>query len=384
MRKARFAKIADFCQTGSGTTPSRQKLERYYGGPIPWVKSGELRETEITRTEECITETAIRETSLKVVPSGALLVAMYGATVGRVGRLGVDATTNQAVCHIIPDRSVADPQYMFHALCAKASELVAKGVGGAQPNISQGTIKDTEIYLPPLEEQKRIAAILDQADELRRKRQSALDRLNQLGQAIFIEMFGDPRSKQTEGGAGTTWQTAQLREICSPKQHKTIPVSMLLDEGFPVYGANGQIGFYSEYTHVDETVAITCRGATCGTINVAPAKSYITGNAMALDDLDIRRIDLRFLVYALKNRGLHDVISGSAQPQITRAPLLSVEIPLPPLDRQKRFAKVMASVDLERASIEIAKARGDALFVSLQHRAFRGELTASSLKEAAA
>ena len=191
MRTTRFCKISDFCQTGSGTTPSRQKLERYYGGTIPWVKSGELRETEITQTEEYVTEAAIQETSLKVVPSGALLVAMYGATVGRVGRLGIDATTNQAVCHIVPDRSVADAQYMFHALCAKASELVAKGVGGAQPNISQGTIKDTEIYLPPLEEQKRIAAILDQADELRRKRHRALDRLNQLGQAIFIEMFGD-------------------------------------------------------------------------------------------------------------------------------------------------------------------------------------------------
>jgi type I restriction enzyme S subunit len=112
-----------------------------------------------------------------------------------------------------------------------------------------------------------------------------------------------------------------------------------------VFGANGQIGFYSEYTHAEETVAITCRGATCGTINVAPAMSYITGNAMALDNLDTRRVDLRFFVYALRHRGMHDVISGSAQPQITRAPLLDITIPLPPLDEQKRIAAMLDQAD---------------------------------------
>jgi type I restriction enzyme S subunit len=166
-----------------------------------------------------------------------------------------------------------------------------------------------------------------------------------------------------------TWRTAQLGDICSPKQHKTIPASTLLDEGFPVYGANGQIGFYSEYTHEDETVAITCRGATCGTINVAPAKSYITGNAMALDDLDQGRVDLRFLVYALRNRGLHDVISGSAQPQITRGPLLAVEIPLPPLEEQKRIAAILDQADELRRKRQRALDRlnqlGQAIFIEM-------------------
>jgi len=90
MSGTRYAKISDFCETGSGTTPSRQKAERYYGGKIPWVKSGELREGEITKTEEMITTEALNETSLKLVPAGALLVAMYGATVGRVGQLGIE------------------------------------------------------------------------------------------------------------------------------------------------------------------------------------------------------------------------------------------------------------------------------------------------------
>ncbi len=141
------------------------------------------------------------------------------------------------------------------------------------------------------------------------------------------------------------WPTVALGDICSPKQHKTIPTSALLPEGYPVYGANGQIGYYSEYTHSEETVAITCRGATCGTINVAPRQSYITGNAMALDNLNRDRVDLRFFVYALRHRGMHDVISGSAQPQITRGPLLDVTIPLPPLDEQRRIAAILDQAD---------------------------------------
>lgn len=98
--------IGEFCKTGSGGTPSRKQEEKYYGGTIPWVKSGELRESVIFETEESITEAALAETSTKMIPAGALLVAMYGATVGRIAALGIPASSNQAVCHIIPDDSI--------------------------------------------------------------------------------------------------------------------------------------------------------------------------------------------------------------------------------------------------------------------------------------
>jgi type I restriction enzyme S subunit len=122
----------------------------------------------------------------------------------------------------------------------------------------------------------------------------------------------------------------------------------MTDDGYPVYGANGRIGFYSEYNHEEPTVLITCRGATCGTINVCEPKSYVTGNAMALDELDINRADLRFVAYALNKRGLRDAITGSAQPQITRTSLSGVEIPLPPLSEQKRIADILDKADAIR------------------------------------
>ncbi|MDQ0478149.1 restriction endonuclease subunit S [Chryseobacterium sp. MDT2-18] len=133
-------------------------------------------------------------------------------------------------------------------------------------------------------------------------------------------------------------ERVKLIDICNPKQWKTISGNEILKEGkYPVYGANGKIGFYDKFTHEFPTVLITCRGATCGSINISEPKSYVNGNAMALDNL-VNDYDLNYLVYVLKQRGFQDVISGSAQPQITRQGLFNVEVPKPSLSTQKNIA----------------------------------------------
>ena len=131
-----------------------------------------------------------------------------------------------------------------------------------------------------------------------------------------------------------------LMEICNPKQWKTISTSELLKDGYLVYGANGVIGFYNEYTHEKPTLMITCRGATCGTLNISKPYSYINGNAMALDDLD-KDVDIKYLYYYLRNRGLQDTISGSAQPQITRNGLSKVAIEYSELEAQLKVVEVL-------------------------------------------
>ena len=131
-------------------------------------------------------------------------------------------------------------------------------------------------------------------------------------------------------------RTKGLCEICSPKQWKTISTDMLTPNGFPVYGANGEIGFYSEYNHEDETLLVTCRGATCGTLNICKPYSYVNGNAMALDNLS-PEVHIKFLYYYLLNRGFGDVITGSAQPQIVRQSLEKVAITYPAIETQKEI-----------------------------------------------
>src|SRR5690606_10560429 len=121
----------------------------------------------------------------------------------------------------------------------------------------------------------------------------------------------------------------------------------LLDDGYPVYGANGKIGFHSEFTHEHPTLMIACRG-TCGNVHISEPRTYINGNAMALDALDRSRVDIKSLYYYLGERGFKDVISGTAQPQITGQGLTKVEIPLPPLPEQKRIADILDKADAIR------------------------------------
>ncbi|MEA5051545.1 MAG: restriction endonuclease subunit S [Oscillospiraceae bacterium] len=147
----------------------------------------------------------------------------------------------------------------------------------------------------------------------------------------------------------------KLCEICHPKQWKTISSEMLTKEGYPVYGANGVIGYYTEYNHDKATLLITCRGATCGSLNISSGFSYINGNAMALDNL-ADDVDIRYLYYYLQGRGLTDTITGSAQPQIVRQSLNKVKVVYPTLSEQKMLVdlldKVTALISLRQQQLE--------------------------------
>ena len=136
----------------------------------------------------------------------------------------------------------------------------------------------------------------------------------------------------------------KICEISSPKQWKTISSDMLQTDGYPVYGANGIIGYYHEYNHKCETLLITCRGATCGALNICQPYSYVNGNAMALDNLS-DDVDIKYLYYYLLNRGLSDVITGSAQPQIVRQSLDKVVVEYPVLNKQKEIVDNLNNIE---------------------------------------
>lgn len=142
-----------------------------------------------------------------------------------------------------------------------------------------------------------------------------------------------------------------LLELCRPKQWPTLSMVDLSPAGFPVYGANGPIGFADRYTHEKPVLLIGCRGS-CGTLHITPPKAYANGNAMALDDLDQERVDLRYLYFYFQYRGFADVVSGSSQPQITRQGLSRVVVPVPSgqdsLAEQRRIADILDKADAIR------------------------------------
>lgn len=152
-------------------------------------------------------------------------------------------------------------------------------------------------------------------------------------------------------------EKVKLIEICNPKQWKTLATGELMTEGeYPVYGANGIIGYYDRYNHEKETVLITCRGATCGNIHISKEKSYINGNAMALDNLREDICLKKYLFYFLKQYDMKKIISGSAQPQITVQGLKKIEIKLYALNKQKavieELDKVQEIIDIREKQIE--------------------------------
>ena len=128
----------------------------YYGGNIPWLKTGDLTDGYIYEIPETITDKALEETSVKLNPTGSVLIAMYGATIGKIGILTFPATTNQACCACVDYKAVT-PKYLFNFLLSHKEEFVKMGGGGAQPNISKEKIISTLIPIPPIAEQNRIA-----------------------------------------------------------------------------------------------------------------------------------------------------------------------------------------------------------------------------------
>lgn len=151
--------LGDVCRTTSGGTPSRKRAD-YFEGDIPWVKSGELTDGLVSEVSEFITEEAVTNSSAKVFPLGTLLIAMYGATVGKLGVLAKPAATNQAVCAIFPPPEL-DSKFLFWFLRFKRSYLIDQAVGGAQPNISQSILRELMVPVPPIDVQREIVAEIE-------------------------------------------------------------------------------------------------------------------------------------------------------------------------------------------------------------------------------
>ena len=177
-----------FNTIGSGTTPSSTK-ESYYDGYIPWVTTGELRESIILKTKKLLTDEAIQDnSSLKLFPINSIIIAMYGATIGRLGVLGIKATTNQACCVMTNSSSIKN-QYLYYWLMGYRDEIIKLGYGGGQPNISQDTISNLHVSAPSIGIQDKIINYLDdktsKIDNLITKATKAIELLKERRTALI-------------------------------------------------------------------------------------------------------------------------------------------------------------------------------------------------------
>lgn len=187
--------LGEIANTSSGGTPSRNKKEYWENGNIKWLKSGELNDGYIDFIEENITEEAIKNSSAKIFQKGTLLIAMYGATAGKLGILNLDSATNQAICAFLhKDKNIKFlEKFLFYFLFFLRDKIIKDSFGGAQPNINQTYIKNLQIPLPPIKEQEQIASHLDELSShvknLKQNYQAQIKDLQELKNSLLDKAF---------------------------------------------------------------------------------------------------------------------------------------------------------------------------------------------------
>ena len=229
----------------------------------------------------------------------------------------------------------------------------------AVPHISPNDIKDFPVLLPPLAEQQKIAQILSTWDKAIAVTEQLLANSQQQKKALMQQLLTGKKRLLDENGARFEgeWEEFSLGNIAKVYQPKTISQSQLSFDGYPVYGANGIIGYYCDFNHELEQIAVTCRGSTCGVVNWTMPKSWITGNAMVINVDNNSAISKKFLFYVLSNADLKYLITGSGQPQIT-GDIKNHVVHLASFKEQKVIAQVLTIADQE---IEVLQRKLDCL-----------------------
>jgi type I restriction enzyme, S subunit len=181
-------KLSDVVNTSSGGTPSRNNL-KYYTGNIPWVTTSELKDKKINDTLEHITKEALNNSSAKIFPKHTVLIAMYGATIGRLGILSRPSSTNQACCALICQNHLIDYKFLYYKLFTMREFIISFGCGAGQPNISQTIIKSLKITIPLVSEQTAIANILSDMDSEIEKLEQKKDKYISLKQGMMQQLL---------------------------------------------------------------------------------------------------------------------------------------------------------------------------------------------------
>jgi type I restriction enzyme S subunit len=221
--------INDVClKITSGGTPNTGRPE-FYNGEIPWLKTQEVNFKRIRKTDTTITDEGLANSSAKWIPENSIIVAMYGATAGKIAINKIPLTTNQACCNLIVNSDIADYNFIYYNLYSRYNEISSMAVGGAQQNLNAGMIRDLEIQLPNLETQKKIGYTLSCIDDKIELLYDINNNLEQLIYALFQELCVWNSDK-----AQVNWQSTILRGFIEVKNGFAFKGGDFIDEGIPV------------------------------------------------------------------------------------------------------------------------------------------------------
>ena len=383
-------KLGDMFEIGSGGTPSKTHPE-YYGGDIPWVKTGDLKSEYLYEVEDFITEEGLNNSSAKVYDTDTVLIAMYGATIGATSILKMSACTNQA-CAAFKKNEKVIPEYLYYFLKSQKEKFVRDGVGGAQPNISAGYLKKVEMELPSLEEQKVIVEILDKISEVVLKRNQEIQVLDDLIKARFVEMFGDPISNPMK------WDIYRLEEcleridngksfICSdkPRTGDNPAILKLSAATYGDYRPNENKALLDESLFVEssEVHAGDLLFTRKNTPELVGTAAYVqnTPPKLMMPDLIFRlvpneKVNAVFLWQLINCKEFRPVIqaisggSAKSMSNISKERLGKIKVICPPRELQDSLIPFVEQTDKSKVAVRRALDEAQLLFDSLMQQYF--------------
>ena len=361
-------KLGDIFEIGSGGTPVKSHPE-YYNGDIPWVKTGDLKSEYLFEVEDFITEKGLENSSAKMYEKDTVLIAMYGATIGATSILKMSACTNQA-CAAFKKNEKVIPEYLYYFLKSKKEKFVKDGVGGAQPNISVGYLKKTEMELLLLKEQRKIVDILDRISEMVLKRNQEIQLLDDLIKARFVEMFGDP-SANPRG-----WDETTISDECfyiKDGPHKSLPDIGKENGGHPFISVrnivNGHIDFSTARYISDEDYADAIRKCHPEKGDMLYSKGGTTGIAKLIDideefanwvhvavlKFDKSRLNGVFFENMLNCSYCYEqsqrLTKGIANRDLVLSAMAQIKLYCPPMELQNQFADFANQVDKSKVAV---------------------------------
>ena len=329
----------------SGGTPSTGIAE-YYDGNIPWLRTQEVDFDEIWDTGVKITESGLKNSSAKWIPANCVIVAMYGATVGKIGINKIPMTTNQACANIHLDEKVANYRYVFHFLHSQYGYIKSLGTG-SQTNINAGIVKKLQIPIPSLKIQAEIVRILDAFTELTAELTAELVARKQQytyyrGQLLTFEE------------SGVEWKV--LGDLAENLDSKRKPITSGLREpgNIPYYGASGIVDYVKDYIFDGDYLLVSEDGANLTARNT-PIAFSISGKNWVNNHAHVLKFETyeerKYVEYYLNSIDLTPYISGAAQPKLNQKNLNSIKIPSPSPEEKERIVNILDKFDALTTSL---------------------------------
>ena len=395
--------LGEIAEWGSGGTPNRG-IPSYYNGTIPWLKTGDLNDGLITEVKEFITELGLKNSSAKMFPKNSIVIAMYGATIGKTGILNFASSTNQACAVAVPYFNMNKFIYLF--LKSEKEKFIEKGKGGAQPNISQAVIKAHNINLPPLEEQNRIVTKLDalfaQLETIKISMANIPLLLKDFRQQVLTQAVTGKLTEEFR--KNRNWEYKKIEKITLKVGSGSTPTggqAAYLDEGIPLIRSmnvhfNGikydglaylnekQAKGLKNVEVFENDILLNITGASIGRVCLAPKE--ISGARVNQHVCIIRvnnELKPSFLNIYLSSPIIQNIINnenyGVTRQSFTKAQILELEIPIPSIEEQEiilsKVESLFAKADAIEQKYKLFRDKIDNLPQALLHKAFKGELS---------